>query len=357
MSAVTMDTRTIAATLRQHVQKDVIAFTRQHGQTPGLVVIGFSDDPSTIDIIKILGRYAPEVNIRFSAQILSPNIKASEFRRFIEHYNKDPHTHAISLQLPIPKHLQVDEIASYIAVEKEVEGLHPAHMGHVHMGKGMLISPPALSAMKLLALYNINPARRHVVIVGRNLEIGRPLSSLFTKADATITLCHSQTANLQAHTRQAEILISAAGKPGLIKAEMVRPGAVVLDYGINYVGNGKISGDVDFEKVVNVAGAVTPMPGGLGPLTIIGLFENTLKAARLQMSLERPATRPLIQTEAADFEPAHVQPSVKVRSALQAPDAELIVQPPALPSKKTPRIPAYYPQALRATPKPESKGW
>lgn len=286
MAAVIMDSRAIAASLRQQLQQEVTVISRQYNQTPGLVIIGMSNDQGTIDMARIVGRVAPEIGVRATTQLIASNIKGSELRRQIEQLNQDPSIHGISIQLPLPKHLDVDEISSFIVPEKDVEGEHPINQGRLQMGKPLMVAPPALAAMKLLSLYNINPAGRHVVVVGRNLMIGRPLSSLMTKADATITLCHSITRNLATHTRQAEILISAAGVPGLIKLEMVRPGAVVIDYGINYLGKAKIVGDVDFDKVQAVAGAITPMPGGTGPLTVICLFENLLKATRQQMGNE-----------------------------------------------------------------------
>jgi len=300
-----MDTRSIAATLRQHIQQDVMSFTRQYNQTPGLVLIGFGEDQPTIDIARIVGRNAPQVGIRATTLLVAANIKPGELRRQIEQLNADPAVHAISLQLPMPKHLEPEEVASWIAVEKEVEGEHPLHQGRAYLGKPSMAAPPALSAMRLLSLYNINPAGRHVVIIGRNMMIGRPLASLMIKADATVSLCHSQTRNLQAHTRQAEILVTAAGQPELITADMVRPGAVVIDYGINYVSKAQIVGDVDFESVSNVAGAITPMPGGTGPLTVICLMENILKAARLQQNTERERAnlgKPQIETEQRPFQ-------------------------------------------------------
>lgn len=326
-----MDTRNIAATMRQQLRQEVIAFTRQYNQTPGLVMLGVCDDQSTIDIVRIMGRNAPEMGIRFSAQLFPSHAKAGDLRRCIEQLNQDPSIHGISLQVPLPRHLDADEVASYISIEKDVEGLHPAHMGRAHMGKPLLAAPPALSTIKLLGLYNINPTGRHVVIVGRNMMIGRPLASLMTRADATVTLCHSLTNNLQAHTRQAEILVTAAGQPGLIKAEMVRPGAVVIDYGINYIGKGHISGDVDFDQVVNVAGAVTPMPGGTGPLTIICLVENLLKAARLQATTEHLAGKPLVEPEQT-FTFRTNGPEAELRPGLVAPRADLMVN--AVPAVK-----------------------
>lgn len=302
MPAMIMETRSMASNLLQQVQQEVTTFNRQSNQAPSLVVLGFGEDQSTIDFVRILGRNAPRAGIRITTLLVASNIKLAEIRRQIEFLNNDPTVHAIALQLPLPKHLEVEEVASFINPDKDVEGLHPIHAGRLLMGKPAMVPPPALSTMKLMAMYNINPAGRHVVIVGRNFEIGRPLHSLLTGVNATVTLCHSFTQNLQSHTRQAEILITAAGQPGLITADMIRPGALIIDYGINYLNKSQVVGDVDFDNVINLAGAITPMPGGIGPLTVICLLENVLKAARLQMTGEQqPAPSPVLSEQAFSF--------------------------------------------------------
>jgi len=323
VTAVIMDMRTIANNLRQHLRQNVSTFIRQFNQTPGLVVMAMCDDRATIDNIRSLSNVATDAGIHFSAQLFPNNVKIHELRKYIEQHNQDTSIHAISLQLPLPKHLNVDEVASFISPEKDVEGLHPTNMGHLLMGKPNLVPSSALSAIKLLGLYNINPASRHAVIVGRSLEVGRPLACLLTKADATVTLCHTQTNNLLAHTRQAEILIVAVGEPGLIKAEMIRPGAVVIDYGLNYMSRDKVTGDVEFERSLAVAGAITPVPGGIGPLTNICLLENVLKAARAIASVERPSPRAIIDSDplksegkpTLDYKPNQIPPMAVVGAA------------------------------------------
>jgi methylenetetrahydrofolate dehydrogenase (NADP+) / methenyltetrahydrofolate cyclohydrolase len=325
VTAVIMDTRPIAATLRNRLRQDVIAFNRQYNQTPGLVMLGSCEDQATVDYVRMVGRVALELNLRYTAQLFPSHSKASELRRFIQQHNQDPSVHAISLQLPLPPHLDLEEIASFISVEKDVEGLHPTNMGRTLLGKPFLAPPSALGATKLMALYNINPTGRHVVIVGRSPETARPLACMLTKADATVTLCHSLTHHLLAHTRQAEILITVAGQPGLIKAEMVRPGAVVLDYGMNYSSKAQLVGDVAFEQVLEVAAAVTPMPGGTGPLTTICLMENVLKAARFQLSMEVPnVTRPTGNVEQPVYSArADSNNEVAVKASLFASRGEL----------------------------------
>ncbi|MEI6043554.1 MAG: bifunctional 5,10-methylenetetrahydrofolate dehydrogenase/5,10-methenyltetrahydrofolate cyclohydrolase, partial [Chloroflexota bacterium] len=235
MPALIMDMRAIAATLRQHIRQDVVAFNREYNQTPCLVMLGFCDDQATIDLMGIMGHHSGEIGIRYWAQIFPTNIKESELRYHIERYNNDPSVHAISLQLPLPKQLNLEKISSYISVEKDVEGLHPTLLGRSLLGQSSLISPAALSITRLLSLYNIDPSGRHVVIVERNPESGSSLAGLLSQQSAIITLCPITTTNLRLHTRQAEILVTNVGQPDFIKADMVRPGAVVLDCGINYL--------------------------------------------------------------------------------------------------------------------------
>jgi methylenetetrahydrofolate dehydrogenase (NADP+) / methenyltetrahydrofolate cyclohydrolase len=335
MPAVIIDTRAIAGTLRQQIQQDATSFTRQYNQTPGLAIIGYAEDRSTIDIMRIVGKQAPEVGIRVVSHLVAGNIKAGEVRRLIEQLNNDPTVHAISLQSPFPKHLDFEEVSSFIAPEKDVEGTNPLNQGKSFMGKTTLVAPPALGVMKILGLYNINPSGRHVVIVGRNLFIGKPLFNLMMKADATVSLCHSVTRNLASHTRQAEILVTCVGKPNLITPEMVRPGAVVLDFGINYLGkSGKVVGDVDFDKVSQVAGAITPMPGGTGPMTIISLYENVLKAARLQQEMAKQTTivhaTPAIEPD-SNFSFRNQTPDPEIRANYLPNRTDLVVTPPNTP--------------------------
>lgn len=284
MSALIMNTRTIAATLREQVKKDIAEFKQKTGVTPGLVIVGVGEDPTIYDYIKAVIRQAMQVGIRAYAQLLPIDITLEEVRQHLEEFNQNPAIQAISLQAPLPKHLPMSEVGAIMRPEKDAEGLHPLNLGAALSGSPLLVSPPATSAMKLLSLYSIKPAGRHVVILGRNLIIGKPLSILLTAANATVTVCHSQTQGLTNFTRQAEIVVTAVQQPNFLTSDMVRSGAVVIDYGINYV-NGQIVGDVNFNDVQRVAGAITPMPSGTGPITVIALLQNVLQAAKLQQGI------------------------------------------------------------------------
>ena len=283
MPAVILETRQHANTLRDQLTVDVAKFKQKTNVTPSLVIVAIGEDTATYDYIKVVSRNAIKIGIKAYANLLPADISKAELKMHLEDLSQRDNVHAISLQAPLPKEMTLVEIAKSIAPEKDVEGLSPVNSGSNLMGSPLLLPPPALGGVKLLSLYNINPARRHAVVVGRNLIIGKPIFNLLTEANATVTLCHSQTVNLAYFTRQADILVTATQQPNLINADMIKPGSVVIDFGINYSGN-RVYGDVDFERVKQVAGAITPMPGGTGPLTVISLLSNVLKAANLQVS-------------------------------------------------------------------------
>ena len=279
MTALILDTRTTAATLRDQLKTDTADFTRRTGSPPSLVMVSVGEDRSIFDYIRVVTRSASAIGVRAYANLLPTDTTTAELKRHLAELNNNPNIDAISLQSPLPPHLNMSEVAHFLAPEKDVEGYHPANVGMLNYEDAPgYMSPPAAGAMKLLKLYSINPAGRNVVVVGRNPVIGRPLANMLTAANATVTLCHSKTQNLGMFLRQAEILVVAVQKPGLITGAMVRPGAVVLDFGINYVGD-RVIGDVDFGSVSVAAGALTPMPGGTGPMTVVALLQNVLKAA------------------------------------------------------------------------------
>jgi methylenetetrahydrofolate dehydrogenase (NADP+)/methenyltetrahydrofolate cyclohydrolase len=278
MAAILMDTRSTAAAMRLQVKAAAETLRQEAGQQPTLVLVAVGEDASIYDYIRVVTRTAAQVGIRAFAHILPSDIGLEEFGQHIAELNRNPQIHAISLQTPLPDHLPLDLVSGFLDPAKDVEGFHPANIGQYVLGQSALVPPPALSGMKLLSLYSINPEGRHVVIVGRNPVIGKPLANLLTNADATVTLCHSKTHRLTTFTKAADILIVAVQRPHFFSAEMVRAGSVVIDFGINYV-KGKVLGDVDTASVQVVAGAITPMPSGTGPLTVIHLLQNVVQAA------------------------------------------------------------------------------
>lgn len=286
MPGLILDTRTIAATMRDQLKSEAIAFKQDYNTTPTLVVLCVGDDTAIYDYIRVVTRQAHMIGLRALAHVLPTDISLEELASHIEELNHNPKIQGISLQTPLPKHLNALEVAELITPAKDVEGLHPHNAGHLSVNGPRLVSPPALGAMKLLSLYSINPAGRFAVVVGRNPIIGKPVAALLTEADATVTICHRQTPHLSAFTRMADLLVVAAQTPNLITGEMLKPGAIVLDFGINYLRSNRqssqIVGDVDFDSAFAVAGAITPMPGGTGPMTVICLLQNLLKTARQQ---------------------------------------------------------------------------
>ncbi len=287
MPGLILDTRTIARTIRDQLKAEIAAFRQSYTVTPSVVVVCVGDDTSIYDYIRVITRQAHLVGLRALAHILPADTSLEELKSHLEELNHNPNIHAISLQTPLPPHLNVLEVANLIAPAKDVEGLNAQNSGNISLNDARLVAPPALGAMKLLSLYSINPAGRYAVVVGRTPIIGKPLAALLTEANATVTICHRQTSHLSAFTRVADIVVVAVQHPGLITGEMLKPGAVVLDFGINYQGGSgrtnQIVGDVDFESARQVAAAITPMPGGTGPMTVVSLLQNVLKAAKLQV--------------------------------------------------------------------------
>ena len=193
--------------------------------------------------------------------------------------NRDGEIDGILVQLPLPKQVDADRVIGAISPEKDVDGYHPENMGHLFLGKPRFSSCTPTGIMTLLAEYQIPIAGARAVIAGRSIDVGRPMAALLLNADATVTICHSKTKDLAEELKRADILVSAIGKPHFITAEMVKPGAVVIDVGINQL-DGKLVGDVDFEAVKEIASAITPVPGGVGPMTIATLMENTFRSAK-----------------------------------------------------------------------------
>lgn len=290
MAGLILDTRSIAATIRDQLKTETATLKQQLNLAPTLVILAVGDDAAIYDYIRVVTRQAHLIGVRAQAHILPADISQEELAEHIQELNKNPRVQAISLQTPLPAHLDVNAVADCLDPDKDVEGLHARNYGAIGINSPRLVSPPALGALKLLSLYSINPAGRFAVVVGRTPIIGKPLATLLTEANATVTICHRQTAHLAAFTRMADLLIVATQQPGLIKGEMLKPGSVVLDFGINYPAkssrhNPTILGDVDFESARRVVGAITPMPGGTGPMTVVALLQNVLKATRLQHAL------------------------------------------------------------------------
>jgi methylenetetrahydrofolate dehydrogenase (NADP+) / methenyltetrahydrofolate cyclohydrolase len=278
MTAILIDGKQIANDLRNRMKADVEELIRQ-GKRPGLAVILVGDDPASHSYVRGKEQACQKLGIYSIVDKLPATMTEAEVLERIARFNQDPAIHGILVQLPLPKHISEQKVIEAIAPEKDVDGFHVINVGRVQVGlPGMLPCTPH-GVIQMLHYMNVPLKGKHAVIVGRSNIVGKPLAALLLKEDATVTICHSKTEQLESITKQADILIAAAGRPHLITAEMVKEGAVVIDVGINRV-DGKLVGDVAFEEVKKVAGMITPVPGGVGPMTITMLLHNTIEAAK-----------------------------------------------------------------------------
>ncbi|MBS1678316.1 MAG: bifunctional methylenetetrahydrofolate dehydrogenase/methenyltetrahydrofolate cyclohydrolase FolD [Actinobacteria bacterium] len=277
-SARVIDGRAIAAAERAAVAAGVEEFVAAHGRAPALATILIGEDPASAVYVAAKIRACAEVGIGSVHHHLPAGTPQAEVLALIDALNADPAVSGILCQLPVPDHLDGAGLTDRIDPAKDVDGLTVANAGRLALGlPGLRPCTPA-GVMVLLARAGIDPAGRDAVVIGRSNLFGRPMARLLTAADATVTLCHRHTRDLAAACRRAEILIAAAGRPGLVGGDWIRPGATVIDVGINRVG-GRLVGDVDFAAAARLAGAITPVPGGVGPMTIACLLGNTLEAA------------------------------------------------------------------------------
>ena len=283
--AVVIDGRAVAAGVRERVRAEVDELRAGPRVEPGLATVLVGDDPASELYVRRKREACAEAGIRSFHHPLPADTSAPTLARTLADLNAGPSIHGILLQLPLPGTLEADEMTRLIAPEKDVDGLHPVNAGLLAQGAPDAVAPctPA-GVMELLRSAGVELAGTRAVVVGRSTLVGRPMASLLLAADATVTHCHSRTRGLAAVCRAANVLVAAAGVPGLVTADMVAEGATVIDVGTNRTEAGLV-GDVDFDAVREVAGAITPVPGGVGPMTIAMLLDNTVRAAR--RALER----------------------------------------------------------------------
>ena len=280
MSARVIDGRAVAANVRERVAAEV-AQLRAEGATPGLATVLVGEDPASHVYVRMKRKACQEVGIASIHHELAADTPAAELHDLLQGLNEDAEVSGILLQLPLPGHLEAGEMTGLIAPEKDVDGLTPLSAGMLAQGRpGLLPCTPA-GIMELLAHSGVALEGARAVVIGRSQLVGKPLAQLLLAADATVTQCHSRTRDLAAVCREADVLVAAVGRPGTVTGEMVREGAVVIDVGTNRTEDGLV-GDVDFDSVAAKAGAITPVPGGVGPMTIAMLLSNTARAARIQ---------------------------------------------------------------------------
>jgi methylenetetrahydrofolate dehydrogenase (NADP+) / methenyltetrahydrofolate cyclohydrolase len=279
-----IDGKAVAAEVRERVAAGVEEFVREHGVQPGLATILVGDDPASHVYVRNKRRSSEEVGIASIHHELPADASQLEVAELIAALNEDDRVSGILLQLPVPPQIDGDAMTALVDPLKDVDGLTPVNAGLLMQGLDGLVPCTPRGVMELLRVAGAELRGARAVVVGRSKLVGKPLAALLLAADCTVIHCHSRTRDLAAECRSADVLIAAAGRPKLINADMVSPGAIVIDVGTNRGDDGKLVGDVDFDAVKDIAGAITPVPGGVGPMTIAMLLSNTLEAARRQLA-------------------------------------------------------------------------
>lgn len=268
-----------SAKVRAEITEQVSEFARVHGYVPGLTVIIVGENPASQVYVRNKKKACIDVGMNSEVIELPEATTEEELLAYIERLNKDTSVHGILVQLPLPSHINEESVINAISPDKDVDAFHPVNVGKVMTGNFSFVPCTPAGVMEMLKFKNIDIAGKHCVIIGRSNIVGKPQAMLMLKENATVTVCHSKTKNLAEITRQADILVAAVGRANFVTSDMVGEGAVVVDVGINRLPDGKLCGDVDFASVEPVASYITPVPGGVGPMTITMLLKNTLTAA------------------------------------------------------------------------------
>ena len=285
MAAQILDGKSLAASIRAELKQRVAALV-QRGVRPGLAVVLAGDDAASRVYVRNKTLAAAEIGVRSELFEFPSGVTENQLLERIASLNRNPEVHSILVQLPLPKHIASARVLEAVAPEKDVDGFHEVNLGALLAGRPGVVPCTPAGVMRLIEHAGVPLAGRQAVVIGRSNIVGKPVALLLLQKDASVTICHSKSENLQVITKQADILVAAVGRAKLVVAPMVKPGACVIDVGVNRLADGKLAGDVDFEAVKNVAGWITPVPGGVGPMTIAMLLENCLRAA----SREKPAT-------------------------------------------------------------------
>lgn len=287
MTAEIIDGKAIAATIRAEISADVTRMREAHGQVPGLatVLVGARKDSETY--VRMKKKACAEAGIASFGHELPGDISQDDLLAVVEGLNADPEVHGILVQLPLPDHIDDEAVLSAISLEKDVDGFHPLNIGRLSMKRREPLFVPCTpkGCIELLDRSGIEISGRNAVVLGRSNIVGLPVAMLLLHRNATLTVCHSRTADLPAMVRQADILIAAVGRPEMVRGDWIKPGAAVIDVGVNAIDDAddprgyRLVGDVAYDEAVQVAGAITPVPGGVGPMTIAMLLRNTTDAA------------------------------------------------------------------------------
>lgn len=281
--SIIIDGKEVSAVCRKNISEEVSSL-KATGIIPGLAVIIVGADPASQVYVRNKCRACEEVGFKSFKYELPENISEAELISLIEDLNTNTEVHGILVQMPLPKHISTKRVTYAISPQKDVDAFHPENVGRLVAGTQIFNPCTPAGIMKILEYYQISVEGKHCVVVGRSDIVGKPMAHLLLQANGTVTVCHSKTNYLAATCRDADILIAAIGKPKFFDQTYVKPGAVVIDVGINRDANGKLCGDVDFDKVAPLSSYITPVPGGCGPMTITMLLQNTLVAAKSLMN-------------------------------------------------------------------------
>ena len=281
MAAQILHGKSLAAQIRSELKRKVEALA-QRGIRPGLAVILAGEDPASRVYVRNKVLASDETGVASSLLEFPAAVAESELLQRVEALNADPAVHGILVQLPLPRQVDATKVLQAVSPAKDVDGFHEANLGALLAGRPRVVPCTPAGVMRLLEHGKVPVGARRAVVIGRSNIVGRPMSLLLLQKDATVTVCHSKTQDLETVARQADILVAALGRPKLVGAAMVKPGACVIDVGVNRLPDGSLAGDVDFEAVKDIAGWITPVPGGVGPMTIAMLLENCITAASKQ---------------------------------------------------------------------------
>lgn len=286
MTATILSGKVFATQFKEEAKKEILNIKQEYGVTPGLAVIIVGENPASKVYVRNKHKACEEIGIYSEVIEMPETTTKEEFIRKIDELNFRKEIHGILVQLPLPKAIaqHEEEILNEINPFKDVDGFHPINVGKLVTGQEALIPCTPHGCLKMLEASNINIDGAHAVVIGRSNIVGKPMAHLLLSKNATVTICHSHTKNLKEICKSADIIVAAIGKPKFITADMIKPGATVIDVGINRIAPKKLVGDVDFENAVNVAGAITPVPGGVGLLTIAMLMQNTVTALKMQLA-------------------------------------------------------------------------
>ncbi|WP_282799154.1 bifunctional methylenetetrahydrofolate dehydrogenase/methenyltetrahydrofolate cyclohydrolase [Lactococcus lactis] len=278
-----IDGKALAAKMQAELKVKVDKL-KEADNVPGLAVILVGEDPASQIYVRNKARQATAIGLNSSVVRLPEAVSEQELLDLIEQYNQSEQWHGILVQLPLPEHISEEKVLLAIDPEKDVDGFHPMNMGRLWSGNPLMIPSTPAGIMEMFREYNVELSGKRAVVIGRSNIVGKPMAQLLMMADATVTIAHSKTENLRELTKEADVLVVAIGRDRMIKAEDVKEGAVVIDVGMNRDEDGKLHGDVDFDEVKDVASLITPVPGGVGPMTITMLMEQTVRAASRKMN-------------------------------------------------------------------------